>query len=180
MSKYKYVAVEKKTEELLEYPLNNRKHPEKQIKTLKNAIKEFDFNQPILIDENNEIIAGHGRLLAAKQVGLKSVPCYQYSNLTEVQKRKLRVVDNESSSQAERDLDNLMLELEYLEAEGVALEDWGLESLKDLMPEDKEVLGVDVDNMKFAIEIECVDEAEQRKFLQRLESEGYKCRLLTL
>lgn len=61
-------------EEIKPYSKNAKKHPEKQIKQIADSIKEFGFNQPIVIDKNNEIVVGHGRYEAARTLGLKEVP----------------------------------------------------------------------------------------------------------
>lgn len=63
------------------YPKNAKQHPKRQIEQIANSIKEFGFNQPIVIDKNNTIIVGHGRYEAAKLLGLKDVPIIQV-NLT--------------------------------------------------------------------------------------------------
>ncbi len=97
------------------YKNNPKQHCEKQITQIINSIKEFRFNNPILIDENNEIIAGHGRLLAAKHLGLTQVPIIRLTHLTAPQKRAYRIADNKLTENGEWDIDLLKLEFSELE-----------------------------------------------------------------
>jgi hypothetical protein len=81
-------------DKLQPYARNARLHPQEQIDRLAESIKHFGFTAPILIDEHGEIIAGHGRLLAARQLGLSKVPCVRLSHLTPEQVRAYRILDN--------------------------------------------------------------------------------------
>ena len=75
------------------YEKNAKKHPKKQVQQVANSIKEFGFNQPIVVDKNNVVIVGHGRLEAAKLLGLKDVPVLTV-DLTEDQAKAYRLADN--------------------------------------------------------------------------------------
>lgn len=75
-------------------PQNPRKHPEKQIKSIMASIEEHGFLSPLLIDEHNVVIAGHGRLEAAKRLGRETVPCLIESHLTEAQRISYMIADN--------------------------------------------------------------------------------------
>ena len=86
--------IEKKVEELIPYEFNNKIHDEVQVNRIANSIKEFWWTQPIVIDENNVIIIGHWRLLAAQKLWLDKVPVTLMSGLTEAQIKKLRILDN--------------------------------------------------------------------------------------
>ena len=102
--------------ELLKPYKNNAKvHPEAQIQQIINSIKEFGFNNPILIDENNEIIAGHGRFEAAVAMNLTDIPSIKLSHLSEVQKRAYRLADNKISENGGWNEDLLKLEFSELE-----------------------------------------------------------------
>lgn len=103
------IAVEK----LIPYEFNNKVHDETQVNRIANSIKEFWFLQPIVIDKDNVIIVGHGRLEWAKKLWLKEVPCVRAENLTETQIKKYRILDNKLN-ESERDIDNLKLDLEDL------------------------------------------------------------------
>jgi len=122
-------------ESVLPYAKNNRTHPESQIGRIADSIKQFGFNQPVVIDENNVCLVGHGRLLAAKKLGLDKIPTYKISNLSESQKRAYRILDNKLQNDSVWEFENLEQELLALEAEGFELEPWGLEELKELFPE---------------------------------------------
>ena len=76
--------------ELKPDPGNARVHPKRQIAQIKASIEDAGFTNPILIDENDQIIAGHGRLIAAKEVGLATVPTICLPGLSELQRRALR------------------------------------------------------------------------------------------
>lgn len=80
--------------DLKPYALNAKSHPEKQIEGLTESIKRFGFTQPVVVDKNNEIIIGHGRLEAAKKAGLTEIPCLKKENLNEVEVKALRLIDN--------------------------------------------------------------------------------------
>lgn len=102
---------------LIPYERNNKIHDEQQIKKIAKSIKELWFRAPILIDENNIILAGHWRLAAAKKLKLKEVPVIQYTDLTEDQKKKYRLLDNRLADLSDYDLENLKLELQELNDE---------------------------------------------------------------
>lgn len=93
---------------------NARTHPKRQLEQLAASIREFGFTNPILIDPDASVIAGHGRLLAAKAIGLSEVPTIVLADLSESQKRALRLADNKIALGAGWDLDLLKVELSEL------------------------------------------------------------------
>ena len=93
------------------YEKNAKKHPAEQIQLIANSIKEFGFQQPIVIDSDNVIIIGHGRLQAAKKLKIKEVPCVYADNLTAEQIKALRLADNKVA-ESEWDLEFLSAELD--------------------------------------------------------------------
>ncbi|MFV0503740.1 MAG: site-specific DNA-methyltransferase [Lachnospirales bacterium] len=99
---------------LVPYANNSRTHNEKQIKKLQSSLREFGFVNPILIDRDFNIIAGHGRVLAAKEDGMKTVPCVFVDHLTEAQKKAYIIADNRLAEDAGWDKDLLSVELESL------------------------------------------------------------------
>lgn len=103
------------TSVLIPYINNARTHDEAQVKQIASSIKEFGFNNPVLIDENCSIIAGHGRLQAAQLLGLKEVPIIELSHLTEAQKKAYILADNRMALSAGWDVELLKLELEGLD-----------------------------------------------------------------
>jgi len=91
------------------YKLNAKQHPEAQIKGIAESIKRFGFTQPLVVDKDNEIIIGHGRLEAAKLLGLSSIPCVQLDDLKPEEIKALRLIDNRI---AETGWDSEMLKLD--------------------------------------------------------------------
>lgn len=102
----------KSTKDIKAYEKNAKKHPKEQVEYIANSITEFGFKIPIIIDSNNVIVAGHGRLLAAKKLGLKEVPCIIADDLTPEQIKAFRLADNKV---AESDWDNDLLGEELLD-----------------------------------------------------------------
>jgi ParB-like chromosome segregation protein Spo0J len=102
-------------EMLLPYAKNSRTHSDEQVAQIAASIKEFGFNNPILIDKENTVIAGHGRLLAARRLNIKQVPCIQLSHLSENQRRAYIIADNKLALNAGWDNELLALEIEDLE-----------------------------------------------------------------
>lgn len=95
------------------YTKNAKKHPEDQVEKIKRSIEEFGFNQPIVVDKDNVVIVGHGRLMAAMQLGLKTVPVLTV-NLTEEQAKAYRLADNKLN-ESDWDMDLVLEELKELE-----------------------------------------------------------------
>ena len=87
-------TTDKKTSDLVPYARNAKLHDETHVARIAGSIKEFGFNNPVLIDTDNSIIAGHGRVLAAQKLKLKTVPCVVLDHLSEAQKKAYRLVDN--------------------------------------------------------------------------------------
>ena len=102
-----------KVADLKPYKYNNKVHTEEQINNIANSIKEFWFRQPIVVDENYEIIIWHGRHLAAQKLWLEEVPCEIAKGLTAEQVRKLRILDNKLN-ESDWDITNLKIELDDL------------------------------------------------------------------
>lgn len=122
-----------KIEKLIPYEFNNRNHSEQQVDRIANSIKEFGFNQPIVIDESNIVLVGHGRLAAAHKLGLKEVPVLIKKDLSETQKKAYRILDNKLQNDSTWAFDNLELELGFLEDNGFELEPWGLDELSAML-----------------------------------------------
>src|SRR5271165_7121500 len=103
-------------EKLIPYARNPRTHSDAQVAQIAASIAEFGFNNPILVDTKAGIIAGHGRLLAAKKLGLTEVPVIVLDHLTEAQKRAYIIADNKLAENAGWDEDLLRAELTALQA----------------------------------------------------------------
>jgi DNA modification methylase len=108
----------RKISELKPYPRNARTHKRKQVNQIAAAIQEFRFTNPVLIDESDQIIAGHGRVQAAKQLGLTEIPTVKIGHLSRTQKRALILADNRLAEKAGWDLEILAVELQDLSADG--------------------------------------------------------------
>ena len=96
------------------YARNPRTHSSKQIQQIANSIREFGFTNPVLVDADGGVIAGHGRIEAAKLLGIGEVPTIRLDHMTEAQKRAYVVADNRLAENAGWDRDLLALELQYL------------------------------------------------------------------
>lgn len=104
----------KATSSLIPYVNNSRTHSEKQVQQIAASIKEFGFTNPILVDEDDGIIAGHGRLMAAQLLELEDVPTMQLSGLTESQKKAYVIADNKIALNSGWDDELLKVEIETL------------------------------------------------------------------
>ena len=132
-----------KPDELIPYRKNAKRHPADQVEHIANSIKMFGWTQPIVVDENNVVVIGHGRLAAAKQLGLDEVPVVRRDDLTEEQVRALRIVDNRVAK-SKTDMDLIA------------------EELNEIMNIDMDLFGIDVD-----IDLDIrLDEDEDRSSLQ--------------
>ena len=105
------------TEKLVPYVNNARTHSAEQIMKLRSSLREFGFINPIIIDKDYNIIAGHGRLMAAKDEGIREVPCVFVDYLTEAQKKAYILADNRMALDAGWDKELLKVEIEALQAE---------------------------------------------------------------
>lgn len=104
----------KKTEELIPYALNSRTHSEAQVAQIAASIREFGFTNPILLDGENGILAGHGRVMAARLLELDAVPTIEIAHLSEQQKKAYVIADNKLALNAGWDDEILKLELQSL------------------------------------------------------------------
>ena len=98
---------------ILPYGRNNKFHDDIQVERIANSIKEFWFVQPVVVDKDNVLIIGHWRLLAAKQLGLQTVPAVKLEELTEEQVKKLRILDNKLN-ESERNIEAIQEEIQDL------------------------------------------------------------------
>lgn len=121
---------QKKVESLIPYINNSRTHSDDQVAQIAGSIKEFGWTNPILVDGANGIIAGHGRLLAARKLGYKDVPTIELKDLTETQKKAYIIADNRLALSAGWDNEMLTIELNDLLADGFALEILGFEPVE--------------------------------------------------
>jgi len=114
--------------ELIPYARNSRTHSEEQVAQIAASIKEFGWTNPILVDGEGVIIAGHGRLMAARKLGYTQVPTIELKDLTETQKKAYIIADNRLALNAGWDNEMLTIELNELLADGFALDILGFDT----------------------------------------------------
>jgi hypothetical protein len=150
--KIEYINVDK----LSAYETNSRTHSDDQIKQIADSIKEFGFTNPVLIDQDGTIIAGHGRVQAAKKIRMDEVPCIRLSHLTEAQRKAYVIADNKLALNAGWDDDLLKSEIEALQ----------------MMDFDIDLLGFDQNELNEIIDLE--DGEEENPYTQKVESPNYE------
>ena len=114
--------------ELIPYARNSRTHSDEQVAQIAASIREFGFTNPVLIDAQGGIIAGHGRVLAARKLQLAKAPCLRLSHLTETQKRAYVIADNKLALNAGWDAELLQSELGDLHGEGFDMDLLGFDA----------------------------------------------------
>jgi site-specific DNA-methyltransferase (adenine-specific) len=124
-----------KIDALIPYARNSRTHSDGQVAQIASSIKEFGFTNPVLIDGGGGIIAGHGRVLAARKLGMSEVPCIRLDHLTEAQKRAYVIADNRLALNSGWDTEMLKVEFADLQELGFDLELTGfdLDEIKELL-----------------------------------------------
>ena len=139
----KFHTIKKKINDLIPYVNNSRTHSDEQINQIAASIKEFGFTNPIIIDEDSGIIAGHGRVLAAKKLNIDDIPCIEVSGWTDAQKKAYVIADNKLALNAGWDESLLALELEELKSMNFDISLTGFSDLElgELFP-DEEVEGL--------------------------------------
>lgn len=123
-----------KLSEITPYINNAKEHPQEQIDQIKGSIKEFGFNDPIAVDENNVIIEGHGRYTALQQLGAEEVEVIRLDHLSEIQKKQYIIAHNKLTMNTGFNLEKLKLELKEIEIneKDLSLTGFEIEELKDL------------------------------------------------
>ena len=150
------------TAKLVPYVNNARTHSPEQIMKLRSSIREFGFLNPVIIDQSYNLVAGHGRIMAAKEEGIDAVPCVFVDNLTEAQKKAYIIADNRMAMDAGWDEELLRIEIEALQAEAFDISLTGFEEqeLTDLFASEDES---DVEDDDFDLN----DALEKASFVKR-------------
>jgi hypothetical protein len=172
--------------DLVPYVSNARTHSDDQVAQIAASIKEFGFTNPILIDGDKGIIAGHGRLQAARKLGLDTVPTIELSGLSDAQRRAYILADNKLALNAGWDNELLALELADLadldfdlsligfdDDETAALLDGGGHEAGPAADPG----GIDYKEA-FAVLVECRDEGHQKEVFDSLVAGGFACKVL--
>ena len=171
-------TITKKVSELIPY-INNPRNNDDAVDAVASSIKNFGFKVPIVVDSKNEIINGHTRLKAAKKLGLETVPVIVADDLTPEQIKAFRLADNKVGEIATWDENALTVEIENLDFD---MSEFGFEI---------EALEVNIENRdddtkpanlneKMVIIIEADSDEELENYFERLNDEGYPCRISTL
>ena len=159
------------------YEKNTRKHQKKDVDNIARSIEKYGFNDAIGIWKDNIIIEGHGRLLAAKQLGMTKVPCVRLDHLTDEQRREYAIAHNATAELSEWDLDILPDELAELDLSAFDF-DFGVSlGEDDAEPKEREEIAL---NESVSVVVECSDDEEAEAIFEKLSEEGYKCHISTL
>lgn len=124
-------------DDLIPYVNNSRTHSDEQVTQIASSIKEFGFTNPVLIDEQGGVIAGHGRIMAGKKLGLEQLPTITLAGLTDAQKKAYVIADNKLALNADWDFELLRVEIEQLQELDFDIDLLGFDAdeLADLIPE---------------------------------------------
>lgn len=159
--------------ELKAHPSNSRTHSREQLDALKRSIREFGFTKPIVIDEENVILAGHGAWTAARELEMPAVPFHRHAGLTAAQKRAYLIADNRLAELSAWDKPLLAAELDAVE-----LEAFDLQSLFD-SPNARKPANSTIGGSRFLLQIEVADEKRLRELFNELTERGLECRILS-
>ena len=122
-------------DDLIPYAMNSRTHSEEQVAQIAASIREFGFTNPVLIDEANNLIAGHGRVLAARKLKMELVPAIVVTGLDENRRRALVIADNQLALNAEWDQEKLIAELQSMSVDMQKLTGFSEDELLAMMKE---------------------------------------------
>ena len=177
-----YQHATKNIDDLALYGNNARLHSDQQVQQIVASITEWGFTNPVLIDEGNAVIAGHGRLRAARILAIDDIPCIVLDGLTEAQKRAYIIADNKLALNATWDYDMLQVELNDLQTLDFDIDLIGLtRSDKNnlMLDEESKFDGVNVDQTRqYLVQIQCEGEKEQIEMIEKLTAEGIECQAL--
>lgn len=168
----------KNIKELKPYKKNAKKHPKEQIERIANSIKEFGFTQPVIIDKDNCVVAGHGRILGAKKAGLKNIPTVCLEDLTEEQIKAYRLVDNKTN---ESDWDFSLLDEELgILTQDIDMELFGfdIDMTDEELEEKKKKVEFEIKE-KYEVHIVCKDEKQMEQVYNKTKGLGIECKLVS-
>jgi ParB-like chromosome segregation protein Spo0J len=158
----------------------NPRNAEKAVPKVMRSIQEFGWRQPIVVDTDMVIVVGHARYLAAKRLGCTKVPVHIAGDLPPEKIKAYRLADNRSHEEATWDDDMLRIELsEFNGSDTAALTGFDSgELLKMLAGPEQQDTAPQLGKLEYRVVIDCFDEAEQTRLLQRFNKEGFSCRAL--
>ena len=170
--------------DLIPYARNSRTHSDAQVAQIAASIREFGWTNPVLLDGENGIIAGHGRVMAAQKLGETEVPTIELSHMDDNQKRAYIIADNKLALNAGWDEQMLALEIDDLKNAGYDLNLTGFD-LNELqsMDENDDVENNDInspiDENRNLLMIECQGERELETLFEEMQQRGYECKILS-
>lgn len=164
-------------EDLRPYASNAKIHTAEQVEQIKKSIDQFGMNDPIAVWHDNEVIEGHGRLLAVMEMGnIEQVPIIRLDDLTDEQRKAYMLVHNKLTMNTDFDIDLLNIELEDIT--DIDMSDFGF------ILDDEELNEITAKNVpyieKTSVVIDCEDEIEAERVFNELTEGGYTCRISTL
>lgn len=170
----------RKTSDLIPYAMNSRTHDPQQVAQIAASIKEFGFNNPIAIDGENGVIAGHGRLMAAQKLGLDEVPTIELSHLSEQQKKAYVIADNKIAINAGWDAEILKFEIQDLDPAMLALTGFSDKEIANMMGIDDETeMSEPADESRNLIMVELTSERECETLFTELQERGFDCKIMS-
>lgn len=173
----------KATEDLIPYARNSRTHSAEQVAQIAASIREFGWTNPILIDGENGIIAGHGRVLAAHKLGETQVPTIELSHMSDTQKRAYIIADNKLALNAGWDNDMLALEMDEIKNAGYDLGLTGFNLDEIVALNGNENIDNDhkepIDESRNLLMIECQGERELETLFEEMQKRGFECKILS-
>lgn len=149
-------VIDRGVDELVPYARNSRTHSDEQVGQIMASIMEFGWTNPVLIDEDSGIIAGHGRVIAAQRMGVDTVPCITLAGLTEAQKKAYIIADNKLALNAGWDEELLKIELAELDELAFDYSDLGfdfdfkIDDIEDFSEKNQEI---DIDSYEDIMEL---------------------------
>ena len=167
--------IEKDPEELIEYKKNSRIHTDGQIKQIIASINEFGFTNPILVNSDNRVIAGHGRLMAALKMKLDKVPCIVLSELTEAQERAYVIADNKIALNSAWDSNMLSLEMADLKDMDFDIELTGFSFGEIFKDKGSSTIAGDEE---FLVVLKVKNESEQKIMFEEMVERGVECKIV--
>ena len=170
----------KQLAELIPYARNARTHSDRQVAQIAASIKEFGFNNPILITSGNDIVAGHGRALAAAKLGLETVPTIELGHLSDTQRRAYVLADNRLAELSGWDMEMLKTEIAELDEQDFEISmlgfgDYLIEDEKDDVDSDELIKE---DKSEWLLIVECRDENHQKILFDEFNDRGESCKIM--
>lgn len=173
----------KPIKDLIPYARNSRTHNDAQVAQIASSIKEFGWTNPVLLDGENGIIAGHGRVMAAQKLGETEVPTIELSHMDENQKRAYIIADNKLALNAGWDNEMLALEVADLKDAGydLGLTGFSLDEIAALNGDIdvEEDFKEPIDESRNLLMIECQGERELETLYEEMQQRGFECKILS-